>query len=115
MSGVSVAIFPAHTNFTTKIRTGLLDSGPVDLTSRPTTTTTSTLTSTPTPFFRPQGGRIQTKRMLATVRSGRSWKAQSATRSSSAEDFAVTDWQPKDDVPPSSVMTSSSRSRQRSR
>ena len=28
MPVVSVAIFPAHTNFTTKIRTGLLDSGP---------------------------------------------------------------------------------------
>ena len=61
------------------------------------------------------GGRImiQTKGMLGTTRSRRSWRAKRATRSSSAEDFAVT--QPKNDVPPRSVMTSLGRSRQRSR
>ena len=84
--------------------------------SRPKMTTPSTLTSTPTPPFRTgstsSGGRIRTKRMLATTRSRRSWRAQSATRSSSAEDFAVT--RPKNDVPLRSVMTSSSRNRQQS-
>ena len=72
--------------------------------------TQSTLTSTQTPSFRTKsvssGEWIQTKRMIGSSRSWRSWRAQSATRSSLAKDFAVIQPPPKNNLPPRSVMTS---------
>ena len=86
MPVVSVAIFPKNTNFITKIRTGLLwtdDNNAINLDLNANTIFPDRVYQDSTS----SDGRIQTKRMLAT-RSRRRWRAQSATRSSSAEDFA---------------------------
>ena len=75
MPVVLIAIFPAHTNFTTKIRTGLIateDDNAINLDlNADTIFRTWSISSC---------GRIQTNRMLSTTRSRRSCRAQIATR-----------------------------------
>ena len=102
-------------NFITKICTGLLETDGDShqrrvVADRPKTSDTvfSDLV-----YLNLSCGRIQTKRMLDTSRSRRSWRVYIATRSSSAGNFAVT--QPTNDVQQGSLMISLGRSRQRSR
>ena len=105
---VSVATFPAHTNFTTTIRTGLIetdDDNAINLDLNADTTLPD---------------RIYFKRWKdpdkANARHNEDKEELESAKCYSIEfsgSFAVT--QPKCDVPTRSVMTSSSRSRQRSR
>ena len=73
MPVLSVAIFPKNTNFIAKIRTGLLetdDGNAVNL-----DTNADAIFPDRVYVKRRNFGRIQTKRMLATSRSRRSWRA----------------------------------------
>ena len=111
VTSARIAIFPAHTN---KICTGVLDSG-LDLETDDNNDINLDLNAN-TIF----PDRIYLKLWKDPDKADalhnevkEELESASATRSSSAEDFAVT--QPKVDVPQRSVMTSSSRSQQQSR